>query len=114
MAYSSLPLTSQVSAHQGDALFKNSPKINLLVRTVVNFRIEDSEAIIYTPVGYEECSRCSQPAGQINGANGGPVRSLSRQISCISCNHVRHCSFLDKITAYLTCDRRAPAGSESG
>jgi site-specific recombinase XerD len=37
-----------------------------------------SSTMIYlNPCGYEECSRCSQLAGQINGANGGPVRSLS-------------------------------------
>ena len=59
--------------------------------------------IYLNPCGYEECSRCSQPAGQINGANGEPVRFLSCRRSCISCKHFRHCSFLNKITPEITC-----------
>ena len=62
-----------------------------------------SPTMIYlNPCGYEECSRCSQPAGQINGADGKPGRFLSRQRSCISCKHVRQCSFIDKITSRLS------------
>ena len=59
------------------------------------------------PCGYEECSRCSQPAGQIKGANGEPVRFLSWRRSCISCKHFQHCSFLDKITPDITCSGSA-------
>ena len=33
--------------------------------------------IYLNPCGYEECPRCSQPAGQINESNGGPVPFLS-------------------------------------
>ena len=37
-----------------------------------------STTMIYlNPCGYEECSRCSQPFGQLTGANGEPVRFLS-------------------------------------
>ena len=36
-----------------------------------------STSMIYLYCGYEECSRCSQPTGQINGANGEPVQVLS-------------------------------------
>jgi hypothetical protein len=62
-----------------------------------------STTMIYlNPCGYGERYRCSQPARQIKGANGGSVQFLSRRRSCIRCKHFRHCSFLDKITPRMS------------
>jgi hypothetical protein len=65
--------------------------------------------IYLNPCGYEECSRCSHPAGQINGANGEPARFLSWRLSYISCKPFRHCSFLDKITPRVSGWQRSAA-----
>ena len=69
--------------------------------------------MIYTHVATRNVLgvRCPLPAGQINGANGEPVRFLSCRRSCISCKHFRYCSFLDKITGPASPARRVCSAS---
>ena len=57
-------------------LLENGYNIRTIVELVGHQNLSPSMIYLY-PCGYEECSQCSQPAGQINGANGEPVRFLS-------------------------------------